>query len=351
MKITQLMLTKGFGGAERYFLDLSLALADAGFEVQAVCHSRFQKRDLLARDPRIRLAAINVRSTWDPLAAFQITREVRAFGPDLVHAHLARGACIGGRIAHKLGIPCTVKIHNYVNLKYYRYVDHFITTTVDQQAYLIQHAIPPSRIAVIPNFSSMPPADRVRDRIPSDPVFVAVGRMVAKKGFDRLLDAFARYLASGHRGRLLLGGQGPELRALMERSKQLGIGDRVEFSGWIDDVKAFLARGDVFILPSLDEPFGIVVLEAMATGLPIITTRTQGPREILDDSTACFVPIGDSEALGNALQAAVTNPEATLAKASAALQRFRSQYARDVVIPRIVTLYQSLTRPAAIERT
>lgn len=350
MKITQLMLTKGFGGAERYFLDLSLALADAGFEVQTVCHSLFQKRDFLARDPRIRLTAVNVRSTWDPWARFQITREVRAFAPDLIHAHLARGARLGGRVAHKLGLPCTVKIHNYVNLKYYRHVDHFIATTTDQQSYLIRHGIPPSRIVVIPNFSSMLPADCVRDRIPSEPVFVTLGRMVTKKGFELLLDAFARYLASGDRSRLLIGGQGPNHPALIEHTRRLGIGDQVEFSGWVDDVGAFLARGDVFILPSLDEPFGIVVLEAMAAGLPIIATRTQGPREILDDSTAYFVPIGDSEALKNALHEAVSNPEATLAKASAALQRFRSHYAKNAVIPRIVALYQSLTRHTGVER-
>ena len=125
--------------------------------------------------------------------------------------------------------------------------------------------------------------------------------------------------------------------------EDLGISNHVEFCGWVDSISQFLENADIFVLPSLDEPFGIVVLEAMAKGRPIISTRTQGPSEILDNETSYLVETGSVDELMNALNIAVTDKDGRLKKAENALRAFNNTYSENVVVPKIVQLYEGLT--------
>lgn len=341
LKITQLMLSKGFGGAERLFVDLALALAERDVSVQAVCHKDFVKRAAL-QHRNISLAPVNVRGAWDLLAARRITAAIRDFGPAVIHSHLARGAHLAGRAARSLGIPLAVNLHNYVDLKYYRNASMFVPGTEDQKNYLLRHGIAPQRVEVIPHFSLLAPVDRPRIGGDASAVFVSYGRMVKKKGFDVLLQAFRTVLDQGAQARLAIGGDGPERSSLLQLAEELSLGDAVDFSGWIDDVAAFLDSGDTFVLPSLDEPFGIVVLEAMARGKTIISTKTQGPVEVLGETSAYFAEIGDAASLAQAMLAALRDPGKGMNKATAALACFRDHYAKDVVVPRFIGLYRRL---------
>lgn len=351
MKISQIMLAKEFGGAERYFLDLSLALTDAGHQVQVICHNRFVALPLLKERKDIDLRTISVWGKWDPLAPRQLFRLLKGFNPDVVHAHLARGALMAGKAARGADWPLVVKTHNYVDLKYYGSVDHFITTTQDQFNYLTSHGIAGNRISVIPNFSRITPVGAVRKLPAHFPIFVAYGRMVHKKGFDLLLEAFGKLLSSGTQARLLIGGDGPERSHLEKQVVDLEISSYVEFSGWINDVPAFLARGDVFILPSRDEPFGIAIIEAMACGMPVIATLTKGPVEILDETTAFLVPAGNAEALASAMDNVLMQPERSARLASAALDLYRNRYHENVILPQLLALYRGLrSSKASLQR-
>lgn len=342
MKITQIMLAKGFGGAERHFVDLSLSLADRGYRVQAICHSKFGHQAALSAHPNIEVASLTVLAAWDMLARIRIRRMIAAFQPDVIHTHLARGALMGGAAAKALGIPAVVNLHNYIDLKYYGNIAAFIAATEDQKNYLLAQGVDTQKITVMPHFSMLP-AMAVQPLDTSKPVtFVTLGRMVHKKGFDVLLRAFRRYLDAGHSGQLLIGGDGVEKTALAQLVTDLNLQDNVQFPGWIQDAGRFLAQGDVFVLPSRDEPFGIVVLEAMASGKPIITTRTKGPITVLDESTAFFTDIGDVETLTHALLAAVNDPTATTRKAQAALALYQSHYSADAVVPRVEAIYRQL---------
>ena len=346
LKITQLMISKGFGGAERLFIDMSLALAETGVKVQAICHKDFVKKSAL-QHPGIMPVFINVRGAWDIFAARHITQAIRDFQPAVIHSHLARGAWFAGRAARMLGIPLAVNLHNYVKLKYYRDVSMFVPGTEDQKQYLIQHGIAAQRIQVIPHFSLLNPVDQLRSGDGACPVFVSYGRMVRKKGFDVLLQAFKIMLDRGLTARLVIGGDGTERVALLALAKQLGLAEHVEFYGWIDDVAAFLDGGDIFVLPSLDEPFGIVVLEAMACGKTIISTRTQGPVEVLDERTAYFAEVGDAGSLAHVMVAALGDAQVSASKAAAALDSYRSHYSRGAVMPQFIELYQRMIADGA----
>jgi glycosyltransferase involved in cell wall biosynthesis len=349
LRVAQVMLSRGFGGAERLFVDLCRALPERGVDVLAVCHRDFVARAALETLPGVRIAPVSVRGAWDPWARRRLGAALAHFGPAVIHSHLARGAHLCGAPARSLRIPLVANLHNYVKLKYYRNVDLFLPGSADQGRYLREHGIPAERIEVVPHFSLLPPREPGPPREGGAPAFVALGRFVHKKGFDVLLQALRSVRDRGLSATLLLGGAGPEEARLRGEARRLELGEAVRFTGWIDDVAAFLARGDVFVLPSRDEPFGIVALEAMACGVPIVSTRTQGPREILDDTIAWWAEIGEVESLARAMAAAAA-PTARREKAGRALARYRGHYAADVVLPRFLTLYQRLAgypdRPA-----
>jgi len=343
-KITQLMLTRGFGGAERHFVDLSLALADRGYLIQAICHPEFSHRQSLEKHANIEVAPVRAHGYWDLWSARCIRQAITRFAPDIIHTHLARGAHLGGKAAARLGIPCVVNLHNYIDLKYYRNIDAFIAATADQRRYLLAEGVSEALVTVMPHFSLLPATSPVL--IPENqPIrFVTLGRMVKKKGFDVLISAFRDYLNAGHDGRLLIGGDGPERDALHALAAHPEVAGKIEFAGWIDDIAAFLSKGDVFVLPSRDEPFGIVVLEAMASGRPIISTRTQGPITILDDQTAYFTEIGDDATITAAMLEIASDRHAAMAKAQAASALYQSTFYADAVVPRVEAIYEQLSQ-------
>ena len=139
------------------------------------------------------------------------------------------------------------------------------------------------------------------------PYVFAIGRLVPQKGFDVLLDAFARLCQSpDFDHRLLLAGDGPERTALEARAAALGLAERVSFLGATDrPLTASLFRGAaVFVLPSRHEPFGIVVLEALAAGTPVVATDVGGVSEFLPvGSHARLVEPGDAASLAAAIRA------------------------------------------------
>jgi glycosyltransferase involved in cell wall biosynthesis len=343
MKITQIMLAKGFGGAERHFVDLSLALADKGYQVQAICHSSFAKQAELAKHPHITVQPIPVFATWDPYARYKVKQLIALFRPAVIHAHLARAAFIGGKAAHALAVPAVVNLHNYIDLKYYRDIAVFIPATEDQKNYLLSHGIPAEKITRMPHFSPLP--TQAAQPLPTDrPLrFVTLGRMVQKKGFDVLLRAFKNYLGQAGAGQLIIGGDGAERDALKQLTAELKLQNNVTFPGWVEDAASFLAQGDVFVLPSLDEPFGIVVLEAMASGRPIISTRTKGPITIVDEQCAYFAEIGDVPTLAQAMLDVRAQPEVAIKKAQLATALYQSTYSTNAVVPQVEAIYQRLT--------
>lgn len=136
-------------------------------------------------------------------------------------------------------------------------------------------------------------------------------RLYPVKGHRVLLDAFAGLASTHPVARLLIVGDGPERAALEARAHQLGIADRTCFAGFQEDVATHLRLCNVTVVPSVHpEPFGMVVLESMAAGVPVVASRTGGLAEIFEDGTAGFlVPAGDARALQSAITRILDNPD------------------------------------------
>lgn len=343
MKVTQIMLSKGWGGAERIFIDLVKGLAEQGVQVQAIMDARFPQRRQLEGVDNVHPVYVRAFSHWDFFAANKLTRAVSDFSPDVIHCHLSRGALMGGRAATKIAVPAVVTTHNNIKLKYCRNIHQFLVLTESQRHYLRSNGISDSAITKIPNFSNFEPVAEVVKKIVKEdaPVFVAYGRFVPKKGFEDLLHAFQRVLQQQPEARLIIGGDGGEKEKLRQRVSSLKLEQGVRFVGWISDVKAFLSQGTVFVLPSRDEPFGIVLLEVMASGVPIVTTKTGGACEILTDKTAYFAELADPVSLAGAMLQAITDPQRQ-GKAEAALALFNHHYRKNSVIPKTLAYYHSL---------
>lgn len=325
------------------FVDLSIALAEAGHDTLAICQKGSEAETLLKHHGSVSVLPIRSFGWWDMAAAFRIRAAISKYKSDVVQAHLLRAAYLTGKACKWLNKPLLVTTHNYVNTNYYRHVDMLVPPTDDQKRYLISKGIPESRITRIDHFSNIIPVEDVA--VSANPTkFIAFGRFVKKKGFDVLLKAFKELLVTTDEDiRLILGGDGPEKNNLEQITEDLGIEERVSFPGWIDDIESFLKQGELFVLPSLDEPFGIVVLEAMAMGLPIITTETKGPLEILSAETAVFAATNNVASLADAMEKALNSESQRQSLASKALQRFKERYSRQAIIPQFETLYASLS--------
>lgn len=338
MKICVIMLAKRFGGAERFYVDLTNGLARRGHDVLAISNARSKAALHLEKLPNIKRASVRALGPWDPLAPRKITRLVRSFAPQVIQTSLSRAAHLAGPAAQRLNIPMVAHTHDFVDLKYFRHAGVFTPTTAAQRDYLVNGGIPVDGVTWIPNFSNFPPVSAIHCREKVTKI-VTTGRFVHKKGFDLLLRSFSR-LADGTI-RLYLAGDGVERQRLMDLATTLNIGQYVHFAGWQDDIRSFLLQGDLFVLPSRYEPFGIALLEAMACGLPIVATKCHGPVEILDDHSAWLCD-AEEDSLTEALGTAINDPDGRRQRAQGAWSSFRERYAADVVVPKFESLYESL---------
>jgi len=157
------------------------------------------------------------------------------------------------------------------------------------------------------------------------PYVLGIGRMVAQKGFDTLLEAFGRVDSALYH--LLLAGDGPERPALEQLALRLGVEKRVRFLGRCDRPKtAALFKGcSFFVLPSRYEPFGIVNLEAMAAGRAVIATRVGGvPEFVLDEQSGLLIPPDDPGAMAAAMGRMMEDHELRLQLGRQGLARARA---------------------------
>ncbi len=150
---------------------------------------------------------------------------------------------------------------------------------------------------------------------PKLPTVVTVGHLNAVKGHRHLLEAIALLRAKGRHVQLLLVGERVNVkvaRALETQIAREGLGDRVRLVGPAEDVELFLSAADIFVFPSLSESMGMALLEAMALGLPVVSTDVGGVTEAVENGIqGLLVPPGDPRALAQRIAQMLDDPEAS----------------------------------------
>lgn len=204
--------------------------------------------------------------------------------------------------------------------------------------FLIDKSLPDRPVYCVPNPLSIPVAPQPVARDPAGPSVTigALGRMFPQKGFHVLLRAASVLKEQDVPFRLVVGGDGPERSALQRLSEELGLAQHVDFPGWISNREEFFAQVDIFCLPSLSEPFGLVVTEAMARGCPVIVSDTDGPLTSVDNGVSgLVVEKGSVNAWALALQRLIGDPPLATKLATAAqvsvVQRFGDEVMGDLL--------------------
>ena len=127
---------------------------------------------------------------------------------------------------------------------------------------------------------------------------------------------------------------------LIFQREALNLQNNIHLIGASDEVITIMKSADLFVLPSIAEQFGIVLLEAMASGLPVVATKTNGPLEIFDDSTAVLVDKNSATALSEGIESAIQNPQTSIKRASNALKIYKECYFADAVVPKLLSLFE-----------
>jgi glycosyltransferase involved in cell wall biosynthesis len=173
-----------------------------------------------------------------------------------------------------------------------------------------------------------------------DQVIGSVGRLSPEKGHTYLLAAAARVLRERPRAIFVLVGTGRAEAALRQQAADLGIGDRVLFTGVRSDVPALLAQFDVFILPSLTEGLPMAALEAMAVGVPVIATAVGDvPKVVRQAETGVLVAPGEAAELAAAILSVMSHPEEAAIRARAARALVEREHSARTMAARTEAVY------------
>jgi glycosyltransferase involved in cell wall biosynthesis len=258
--------------------------------------------------------------SWAPFFCKGFEECLKKIQPDIIHTRLFSAAVIGGYWGGKYNIPVVATIDSRPKKKYFRYIYKTIAVSsyIKQQA--IASGIQKDDINVIPNAVDVKYYEKpatfdseiVRNRYgirKEDAIIIAAGRFVGWKGFDVLIKAFKKISSENSRNIwLLLAGCGEKenkLKLLADNHP------RIIFLGFVNDIRPFLWASNLYVLPSrLPEPFGLSLLEAMASGLLCVATSNGGPCDIINhDYDGWLVPPDDCENLANTLNQVLLSSE------------------------------------------
>ena len=204
-------------------------------------------------------------------------------------------------------------------------------------------------IRVIPNFLDChryrrQPWPEVRARYcgEDEKVVVHMSNFRPVKRVEAVVEVFAR-IASRVRARLLLVGDGPDLVKARDRARSLEIEDRVEVLGEQDQVVPLLSVSDLFLLPSMQESFGLAALEAMACEVPVVASRVGGLSEVIEHGRTGFLhDLEDLDGMADSGVALLTNPELHAAIAAQGRRLVAEKFCADLIVPRYETFYTEL---------
>ncbi len=341
MRLMQAMAGAPVGGAENFFTRLALAFARASVD-QRVLIRPDAAREAALGGAGVAVAKAPFGGLLDLHTRARFQAEIGSFHPDIVLSWMNRASrfCPRGD-AHgfvHVGTP-----RGYYKLKHYRRCDHLVCTTADLIDHFTAAGWPSGRITEIPNFApevAAEPVPRASLDTPDDvPLLLALGRLHVNKGFDTLLAALAE-LPDHY---LWLGGSGPLKAGLGRQAGALGVAPRVRFLGWREDTPALLAAADAFVCSSRHEPFGNIIIEAWAAGVPVVAAASAGPAALIaDGESGILVPVDDAPALAAAARSLAT--EAGLGERLAAGGRAAHQagYTEEAVVRRYMELFERL---------
>jgi len=338
MHIVNIMLSKDVGGIEQAFVDYTEGLMARGHKITAITHPKAAINEQLQKIGVTPVALPNF-AEWDLLAIFRLRAILTQLRPDAVITHTGRSYAIAKQALTASLSQRTALVgvaHNYHKRSARRArADGVFAITQDVKQFLIKSGIPEEKVFHIPNMIVCD--EPLQLKTPqSPPIIGGMGRLIGKKGFDVYIDAIKILRERGYIFKAILGGTGVEEETLKERAKKAGLADVLSMPGWLGDKKAFYQGIDIFCLPSLHEPFGIVLLEAFKYSTPVVATDSEGPKDIIASGVdGLIVEKNNAKALADALAKLIDQPDLGKTLATNAYQKVCSLYSIESVSERI----------------
>lgn len=240
--------------------------------------------------------------------------------------------------------------NTYLWSRTYRQSDAVISVSDYSARYLKDIGVPPERIHVLPNSvdtskfrPDLEPAD-LRNRFPGTNILLYVGPMTERKGLKYLINAMPAVLNENPNTILLLVGGGSDIPRLRKMAEDRGISSNVIFEGFVPEERlpSYYSACDVFVLPSLQEGFGIVLIEAMACGKVTVASDTSAIPEVVGDAGILVEP-KNSDALAHAISRLLNNMPARESLGQKALARVKKYYTIERVTDELIKIYNSMT--------
>lgn len=336
-KIVQIIDSLGPGGAERLLAAYAPGIAKLGFDVEVVVlHEKkgnFMREPLQAAGIPVTMVEVTKLRRLDQIARFH--RALKSFKPDLIHSHLEFASMLGSISGRLTGTPVVTTLHTLdaPNLgskrdtrRWLMYramakcADRVICLTKANAEIARETGLGDAPIMILPNgvevdaFGAPAKTSRAEIRaglgIPFDaPLVVSVCVLRPEKALDLLLEAFPAIVASQPAAHLLIVGDGPMMQPLTEMARTAGLAGQVHFAGYRKDIADILRAADIFVLPTRFDAQPTVIMEAMASGLPVVSTTFSGIPDMVEHGVqGTLVEPGDVPALAGALIDLIGNP-------------------------------------------
>ena len=308
--------------------------------------------------------ALPLTTKWSFLAnTWKLSRLIRQIAPDVIHLHGHWAGSIGQLAVVLAGRPATIYtvrwpaysddtdpvsvVRNWL-VEWFSCAMATIVVAIsdfDRQTLIRRRICSSRKLEMIHNAYAVDPAPVAPNRPTPEIVNIGfVGRLVAQKGCDLLIAAYARLAAGGLPARLTIVGDGPDRSELERRVEDMRLGGSVEFLGFQPDGAALMAEMDIVAVPSRFEPFGIVAVEAMAQGRPVVAAAVGGLTEtVVDGTTGRLVPAGDPARLADALADLVRSSALREQMGEAGRERAIALFSPDRVVAAYKNLYRRLS--------
>ncbi len=359
--------TGGFAGTEQHLLTLLQAQARLGQRPSVAC----RPGTLLFKGARASagVSVVALPGTLGaPRAVLALLRAARGGAADVLHAHNGRSLLAGVIAGGAARLPVVMTQHflepNHTtqrgakralsNLAHracaVRTSQVLAVSTAARDRMLARGEVSPDRVTVVPNGIAPPDAGGLRDAAAvraefgvadGAPLVVAANRLEAEKDVATLVAAMGAVRQACPSAVCVVAGEGSLRPALEGQIERHHLAAAVRLAGFRTDVLSLVRAADVFVLPSRAEPFGLVLLEAMALGRPVVATAAGGPLEIVvDGETGLLVPPGDPAAMGAAIVDLLGDGGRRDRLGRQGLSRFRAAFTDDRMAEATVEVYR-----------
>lgn len=304
MKIVRIITELDFGGVEQVLANSVPALVqEEGVELRILVLGQGGKiaNHLIGEGFKVRILGTKPRIS-NVLLIYTLSKILFKLKPEVVHTQgseanfhgilAAKLVVVPRIIGEEIGIPNHHSYWKWIFRYVYRQAHQVIAISEAVKKEIVKLGeVTKDKVKVLYNPVQNRQLTVDRGLLTNKFVFVTTCRLVPIKNLDRLIEAFAELVKENPGWDLLLRivGEGPERENLERKSREQGIGNRVEFVGYQEDVWPFLMESEAFVLPSLREGSSVSLAEAMTVGLPSIVTQIGGADEILGDSQSGFL--------------------------------------------------------------